>query len=73
MSAHILKQLSTLYVCYSAVFFHTFPIAWLLDAVRWFRLKVWSTLGGMFAELLVFSCDILHLSLSETAEDETLS
>lgn len=34
--------------------------------MRWFGLKVWPPLSGMFAEHLVFSCDILHLSLSET-------
>lgn len=34
-------------------------------------MNVWSPLGGMFAEHLVFSCDILHLSLSET-DDKTV-
>lgn len=34
--------------------------------MRWFGLKVWPPLSGMFAEHLVFSCDILHLTLSET-------
>lgn len=70
ISIHVLKQLPV-YVCYSAVYFHNFPIVWLFDAVRWFRLNVWSSLGGMFAEHLVFSCDILHLSLSET-DDKTV-